>query len=170
MMRPEILKALSQAPGNNVPPNERDMWLDHQLQMRDLAASGGRPVDSLQRDGRHLRFTLIETPRLNQIEITTDITEAVNDHMNVERSPPGGGRVGRDQRRRRFHAIANTIRVPHDRCAGSGEMLNDTALTSDAARQAGHYPALFRQLLGIMQDMMQTAAGVVAASGEHCAA
>ena len=44
MMRPEILKALSQAPGNNVPPNERDMWLDHQLQMRDLAASGGRPV------------------------------------------------------------------------------------------------------------------------------
>ena len=39
MLRPEILRAIAAAPGINVPQNERDMWLDHQLQMRDLAAS-----------------------------------------------------------------------------------------------------------------------------------
>ncbi len=157
MMRPEILKVMVDAPGNSVPQNERDMWLDHQLQMRDLAANGGKPVDSLQRDGRHLRFTLIETPQKNQIEITTDISRAVNDHMDVERSRREV-EAAEEIKRTTVSRFAQTIRVPMTGVLAAAELLNDTELNPAQQDKLDIIRRSSGTLLGVMEDMMQTAA------------
>lgn len=163
MLRREILKAMAEAPGNGVPANERDMWLDHQFQMRDLAATGGRPVDSLQRDGRHLRFTLIGTPRKNQIEITTDITEAVSGHMDVERSRREVG-AAEEIKKATVARFAQTIRAPMTGVLAAAAQLNDTELTDAQQDKLDIIRRSSGNLLGIMQDMMQTAGAVTDAA------
>jgi CheY-like chemotaxis protein/signal transduction histidine kinase len=156
MLRREILKAMAQAPGNGVPANERDMWLDHQFQMRELALSGGKPVDSLQREGRHLRFTLIQTPAKNQIEITTDITEAVNDHMDVERSRREVD-AAEEIKKATVARFAQTIRAPMTGVLAAAAQLRDTDLTDAQQDKLDIIRRSSGNLLGIMQDMIQTA-------------
>ena len=159
MLRREILKAMAEAPGNGVPANERDMWLDHQFQMRDIAAGGGRPVDSLQRDGRHLRFTLIETPLKNQIEITTDISEAVNGHMDVERSRREVD-AAEEIKKATVARFAQTIRAPMTGVLAAAAQLNETELTGEQQSKLDIIRRSSGNLLGVMQDMMQTAGAV----------
>ena len=163
MLRREILKAMAAAPGNGVPANERDMWLDHQFQMRELAANGGKPVDSLQRDGRHLRFTMIGTPLKNQIEITTDITEAVNGHVDVERSRREVD-AAEEIKKATVARFAQTIRAPMTGVLAAAAQLNDTELTDSQQDKLDIIRRSSGNLLGIMQDMMQTAGAVTDAA------
>jgi CheY-like chemotaxis protein/signal transduction histidine kinase len=159
MLRREILKALAEAPGNGVPANERDMWLDHQLQMRELALNGGKPVDSLQREGKHLRFTLIQTPLKNQIEIITDITEAVNDHMNVERCRREVD-AAEEIKKATVSRFAETIRAPMTGVLAAAAQLRDTDLTDAQQDKLDIIRRSSGNLLGVMQDMIQTAGAV----------
>jgi CheY-like chemotaxis protein/PAS domain-containing protein len=163
MLRREILKAMAEAPGNGVPATERDMWLDHQFQMRELAASGGKPVDSLQRDGRHLRFTMIATPLKNQIEITTDITEAVNDHMDVERSRREVD-AAEEIKKATVARFAQTIRAPMTGVLAAAAQLSDMELTDAQQDKLDIIRRSSSNLLGIMQDMMQTSGPVTDAA------
>ncbi len=163
MLRREILKAMAEAPGNGVPANERDMWLDHQFQMRELATNDGKPVDSLQRDGRHMRFTLIQTPLKNQIEITTDISDAVNDHMDVERSRREVD-AAEEIKKATVARFAQTIRAPMTGVLAAAAQLNDTELTDAQQDKLDIIRRSSGNLLGVMQDMMQTAGTVTDAA------
>jgi CheY-like chemotaxis protein/PAS domain-containing protein len=163
MLRREILKAMAQVPGNAVPANERDMWLDHQFQIRELAANGGKPVDTLQRDGRHLRFTMIHTPLKNQIEITTDITDAVNGHMDVERARREVD-AAEEIKKATVARFAQTIRVPMTGVLAAAAQLNDTDLTGAQQDKLDIIRRSSGTLLGVMQDMMQTAGSVTDAA------
>jgi CheY-like chemotaxis protein len=156
MLRQEVLSVMAQAPGNGVPANEREMWLEHQSHMRELAISGGKPVDSLQRDGKHLRFTLIETPLKNQIEIITDISDIVAGHLEVERC------------RREVEAadkikavtvsrLMNTIRTPMTGVLAAAEMLNNTPLTTSQQSKLDLIRRSSGSLLGVVQDMIEVA-------------
>ena len=161
MLRADILKVMAAAPGNGVPQSERDMWLDHQLQMRELAANGGRPVDSIQRDGRHMRFTLVQTPRKNQIEVVTDITDTVNDHIDVERSRREVEAAGEIKKATVAH-FAQTIRAPMTGVLAAAEQLNSTELTQPQQDKLDIIRRSSGNLLGIMQDMIQTSGGKIA--------
>jgi CheY-like chemotaxis protein/signal transduction histidine kinase len=163
MLRREILKAMAEAPGNGIPANERDMWLDHQFQMRELALNGGKPVDSLQREGRHLRFTLIQTPAKNQIEITTDISEAVNGHMEVERSRREVD-AAEEIKKATVARFAQTIRAPMTGVLAAAAQLRDTDLTDAQQDKLDIIRRSSGNLLGVMQDMMQTAGSVTDAA------
>ena len=113
-------------------------------------------MDSLHRDGRHLRFTLIETPQKNQIEITTDITDAVCDHMEVERSRREVD-AAEEIKKATVARFAQTIRVPMTGVLAAAEMLNDTDLDESQQDKLDIIRRSSGSLLGVMQDMMLTA-------------
>ncbi len=168
MLRRDVLQAMATAPGNGVPSSERDMWLEHQFQMRELAISSTKPVDTLQRDGRHMRFTVIETPLKNQIEITTDITDMVTSMLEVERSHREVEAAARIKSVT-VARLMNTIRTPMTGVLAAAELLNETPLN---ANQQGKLDLIRRSsgtLLGIVQDMIDVAdgaRGAVVESGE----
>ncbi len=153
MLRREILKAMSVAPVNEVPLDERDMWVDHQFQMRELALSRQGPVDSIQRDGRHLRFTLIETPLKNQIEVTTDITESVvllQDAERLRREAEAASVC----RNATLSRLKDNIRTPMTGVLAAAELLNTTDLDHN---QRGKLDMIRRSsgaLLGVVQEMI----------------
>jgi CheY-like chemotaxis protein/PAS domain-containing protein len=153
MMRREILKSMSVAPINDVPLDERDMWIDHQFQMRELALTRQGPVDSIQRDGRHLRFTLIETPSKNQIEITTDITESVvllQDAEKLRREAEAAS----ERKNVTLERLKDNIRTPMTGVLAAAELLNVTDLDNN---QRGKLDMIRRSsgaLLGIVQEMI----------------
>jgi CheY-like chemotaxis protein len=126
-------------------------------------------VDSLHRDGRHLRFTLIETPQKNQIEITTDITEAVSDHMEVERSRREVDAT-EQIKKATVARYAQTIRVPMTGVLAAAELLNDTDLNASQQDKVDIIRRSSGSLLGVMQDMMQTAGSAALAAPTEFAA
>jgi CheY-like chemotaxis protein len=154
MMRRDILKAMSVAPINEVPLDERDMWIDHQFQMRELATSRKGPVDSIQRDGRHLRFTLIETPSKSQIEITTDITDNVvllQDAENERRQAEAAS----ERKNIILGRLRDNISTPMTGVLAAAELLNTTELDND---QRGKLDVIRRSsgaLLGVVQEMIE---------------
>jgi CheY-like chemotaxis protein len=153
MMRREILRAMAAAPVNEVPLDERDMWVDHQFQMRELALSRQGPVDSIQREGKHLRFTLIETPSKNQIEITTDITESVvllQDAEKLRRE----AEAANERKKLTLERLKDNIRVPMTGVLTAAELLNTTQLDDN---QRGKLDVIRRSsgsLLGVVQEMI----------------
>ena len=153
MLRREILSAIANAPTNGVPQSERDMWLDHQFHMRELALSNQKPVDTLQRDGRHMRFTIIETPLKNQIEITTDISDAVSSFQEVERC-----RRETDAAEKiktvTVSRLMSTITTPMTGVLAAAELLNETELTQNQQNKLDIIRRSSGTLLGIVQDMM----------------
>jgi CheY-like chemotaxis protein len=154
MLRREILKAMSLAPVNEVPLDERDMWVDHQFQMRELALSRKGPVDSIQRDGRHLRFTLIETPQKNQIEVTTDITESVVLLQDAERLRREA-EAASEHKNVKLDRLRDNIRTPMTGVLAAAELLNATELDDD---QRGKLDMIRRSsgaLLGVVQEMIE---------------
>jgi CheY-like chemotaxis protein/PAS domain-containing protein len=153
MMRREILKSMSVAPINEVPLDERDMWIDHQFQMRELALTRQGPIDSIQRDGRHLRFTLLETPSKNQIEITTDITESVVLLQDAERLKC---EAEADSQRKNvtLERLKDNIRTPMTGVLAAAELLDATDLDQ---HQRGKLDMIRRSsgaLLGVVQEMI----------------
>jgi CheY-like chemotaxis protein len=153
MMRRDILKSMSVAPVNEVPLDERDMWIDHQFQMRELALSRQGPVDSIQRDGRHLRFTLIETPSKNQIEITTDITESVVLLQDAERLRHEA-QAASERMNVTLERMKDNVRTPMTGVLAAAELLNATDLDDD---QRGKLDMIRRSsgaLLGVVQEMI----------------
>jgi CheY-like chemotaxis protein len=154
MLRREILKAMALAPVNEVPLDERDMWVDHQFQMRELALSRKGPVDSIQRDGRHLRFTLIETPQKNQIEVTTDITESVVLLQDAERLRREA-EAASEHKNVTLDRLRDNIRTPMTGVLAAAELLNATDLDDD---QRGKLDMIRRSsgaLLGVVQEMIE---------------
>jgi CheY-like chemotaxis protein len=153
MMRREILKSMSVAPVYEVPLDERDMWIDHQFQMRELALGRQGPVDSIQRDGKHLRFTLIETPSKNQIEITTDITESVvllQDAEKLRRE----AEAANERKKVTLERLKDNIRMPMTGVLTAAELLNATQLDDN---QRGKLDVIRRSsgaLLGVVQEMI----------------
>lgn len=153
MLRREVLKAVAHAPHSGVPKNEIDMWLEHQLHMREMAVNGRSPVDTLQRDGRHLRFTVIETPSKNQIEITTDISEAVNNHLESERHKREADATEKIKDVTVARLI-NTIRTPMNGVLAAAELLNETDLCPEQQNKLDIIRRSAGTLLGIVQDNM----------------
>ena len=88
--------------------------------------------------------------------------------MNVERSRREAD-ASEEIKKATVSRYANTIRVPMTGVLAAAEMLNDTALTPMQQDKLDIIRRSSGNLLGIMQDMMQTARRC-AASGEHCAA
>jgi CheY-like chemotaxis protein len=153
MMRREILKAMSVAPVNEVPLDERDMWVDHQFQMRELALSKQGPVDSIQRDGRHLRFTLIETPSKNQIEITTDITESVVLLQDAERLRRQA-EAASERKNVTLERLKDNIRTPMTGVLAAAEMLDATELDNHQRSKLDVIRRSSGALLGVVQEMI----------------
>lgn len=154
MVRRDIIKAMSLAPVNDVPIDEREMWVDHQFQMRDLALSRKTPVDSIQRDGRHLRFTMIETPTKNQIEIVTDITESVvllQDAEKLRREAEAAS----ERKNVTIERLKDNIRTPMTGVLAAAELLDATSLDTN---QRGKLDVIRRSsgaLLGVVQEMIE---------------
>ena len=161
MLRREILKVFASAPATDIPAGERDLWLEHQSDMRQLALSGGKPVDTLHRDGRHLRLTIIETPLKNQIEITTDITQSVAGHLEVERFQRRA-EAAEEIKAVTVSRLMDTIRTPMTGVLAAAELLNETELSDDQQRKLDIIRRSSGTLLGVLQDMIDLGSKVPA--------
>ena len=99
---------------------------------------------------------MIATPLKNQIEITTDITEAVNDHMDVERARREVD-AAEEIKKATVARFAQTIRAPMTGVLAAAAQLNETDLTDAQQDKLDIIRRSSGNLLGVMQDMMQTA-------------